>query len=60
MGVINDQREVPSELHDAGQLAAMLDGMADRLGSGVIDGEHGNTLQQAGRTDHAQSAAAAS
>jgi len=47
MGVINDQREVPSELHDAGQLAAMLDGMADGLGGGVIDGEHGNTLQQA-------------
>ena len=46
--MIDDQREVPSKFHDAGQLAAMLDGMADGLSGDVIDSEHGDTLHTPG------------
>ena len=35
---------MPPELDDAGQLAAVLPGAADRFGGFFIDGEHGWSL----------------
>lgn len=44
MGVIVNQREMPSEFNNAGELAALFDGTTDGFGSGIIDSEHGGIL----------------
>src|SRR5439155_1594889 len=38
--VVRDQREVPAELDDARQLAALVIGAADGFGGGLVHGEH--------------------
>src|SRR4051812_12281525 len=40
MNIVRQQREVPAELDNARQLAAVIDGAADRFGGGFIDREH--------------------
>ena len=47
--MVADQREVPLELDNAGQLAALMKGAADRFGCGLVDGEHDFSLNLAGR-----------
>ncbi|MGI4794293.1 MAG: hypothetical protein ACRYF2_04705 [Janthinobacterium lividum] len=48
MRAIDNQREVPSEFDDAGQLAALFNGTADGFGSGIIDSEHDDILHTPG------------
>src|SRR5271157_5181303 len=40
LGIVTDQREVPAQLNDGGQLAALVQGVADGIGGRFIDGEH--------------------
>jgi len=49
MGVVRNQREVPLELDNAGQLAALVPGAADGFGGGLIDGKHAVSLGVGGR-----------
>ena len=51
MSIVRQQREVPAELDNAGQLAAVIDGAADRFGGGFIDGEHALILSTPTATD---------
>ena len=46
--MISDEREVPAQLDDAGQLAALLPGAADRGGGLLIDDEHARSLGRPG------------
>jgi hypothetical protein len=51
MSIVRQQREVSSQLDNAGQLAAVTDGAADRFGGGFIDGEHALILSTPTATD---------
>ena len=51
MSIVRQQREVSSQLDNAGQLAAVIDGPADRFGGGFIDGEHALILSTPTATD---------
>jgi hypothetical protein len=44
MSIVRQQREVSAQLDNAGQLAAVIDGAADRFGGGFINGEHAHQL----------------
>jgi hypothetical protein len=48
--VVADQREVPLELNDAGQLA-LLPGAADRFGGRLIYNEHVVSMGVTGRAE---------
>ena len=60
MSIVGQQREVSSQLDNAGQLAAVIDGAADRFGGGFIDREHALILSTPTATDTLRRAKAGS
>ncbi len=44
--VVGDEREVPAQFNNAGQLAPILAGLANRKGGHFIYGEHGRSLDR--------------
>jgi len=43
--VVGDEREMPPQFDDRGQLAFLVEGTTDRLGGNFIDTEHGLTMR---------------
>ena len=44
LGVVGDQRKVPAQLDQSGQLTLVLPNAAESIASGVIDNEHAREL----------------
>ena len=51
--VVGDEREVPAQFNNAGQLAPILAGLANRKSGHFIYGEHGRSLDRPDRQEQA-------